>query len=61
MGDVIFNSDWYVLPIEQQKHVMHLINRKQNGVCLSIGPFSTLNNECCYVVSSFDGGIYKLS
>lgn len=53
MGDVIYNSTWYALTIEQQKDVMHLLNRKQNGVCLAIGPFSTLNHECCNAVSTF--------
>lgn len=51
MGDVIYNSNWYVLSITQQKGVMNLINRTQNGVKLSIGPFATINHECCYVVS----------
>lgn len=52
MGDVIYQSNWYAMPVDLQKDIMHLINRKQNGVCLSIGPFATINNECCYVVSS---------
>lgn len=52
MGDVIYNSTWYALPIEYQKDVMHLINRKQNGVSISVGPLAKLNLKFCYVVSS---------
>lgn len=61
MGEVIYNCAWYALDTKQQKDVMHLINRKQNGVGLSIGPFATLNNECCYVVSLFDDRICELN
>lgn len=53
MTDVIYNSNWYALPVEQQKDLKHLMNRTQNGPTLSIGPFSTINRECFYAVSSF--------
>lgn len=53
MVDIIYDSNWYVLPIEQQRLLVHLINRKQNGVSLNVGPFSTINNEYCYLVSLF--------
>lgn len=50
MGDAIYQSNWYTWPVNLQKDMIHLMNRKQNGVRLSIGPFATLNNECCYAV-----------
>lgn len=51
MADVIYNSTWYALPIKYQKDLMHLINRKQNGVSISVGPLAKINLEYCYVVS----------
>lgn len=31
--------------------VMHLINRKQNGVKLTVGPFETINRDRLKIVS----------
>lgn len=61
MNEAIYNSKWYYLSVEQQKDLMHLINRQQNGVRLGIGPFSILNLECCYTVSSSYDRIYELN
>lgn len=54
MCDAIYDTKWYYLPMDLQKDVAHLINRQQNGVKLSVGPFSTLNMEFCYIVSSYN-------
>lgn len=36
---------WYLLPLEKQKDIAHLMHRTQNGAVLTIGPFSALNYE----------------
>lgn len=54
MCDTLYDTKWYYLPVDLQKDVALLINRQQNGVKLSIGPFSTLNMECCYIVSFYN-------
>lgn len=39
------------MPIEFQRDIMHLINRKQNGVTLTIGPFANIDREIFKIVS----------
>lgn len=33
--------------------IMHLINRKQNGVAITIGPFGSINRELFKIVNEF--------
>lgn len=51
IGEVLYDTKWYTLSIEQQKIVMHLINRKQNGTALTMGPFAQLNMGTVSIVS----------
>lgn len=36
---------WYILPLERQKDIAHIINRAQNGAVLTIGPLAALDYE----------------
>lgn len=49
--DLLYSSDWYVLPVKCQLTVVQLINEKQNRQRLTMGPFSDLDLELFYVVS----------
>lgn len=52
-ADVLYNAQWYNLPINYQMDIMHLINRKQNGTTITIGPFGTINRELFKIVSNY--------
>lgn len=43
---------WYLLPLQKQKDIAHLMHRTQNGAVLTIGPFSALNYEAATDVCS---------
>lgn len=45
--------NWYNLPKDLQKDVMHLINRMQNGVKLTVGPLGSVNREFFKLVRVF--------
>lgn len=49
-SEILYNTKWYGLPIELQKDLMHLINRRQNRTALAIGPFTELNIETFFAV-----------
>lgn len=46
-----YESNWYNLPIKHQKDMMHMINRKQNGTKITVGPFGVINRELTTAVS----------
>lgn len=39
------DTPWYILPLERQKDIAHIINRAQNGAILTIGLLAALNYE----------------
>lgn len=41
---------WYYLPKSQQKDLAHMLNRMQNGVVLTQGPFKELDYEMASTV-----------
>lgn len=43
--DAISGLPWYLLPLQNQKDIAHILNRAQNGTVLRIGPFSRLDYE----------------
>lgn len=43
LADTFYNSKWYILPINIQMDVRHLIHRNQHGEKLIYGPFGTIN------------------
>lgn len=47
---VLYEFKWYLLPTSDQKNVMHMILRMQNGIKLTIGPFQELNYEALKIV-----------
>lgn len=48
--DILYDFKWYLLPTNDQKDIMHMINRMQNGVDVTIGPFQKLNFETLKIV-----------
>lgn len=44
-ADILYNIEWWVLPLDLQKDIMHLINRKQNVNGIKLGPFGTCINR----------------
>lgn len=45
-ADILYESDWYTLPLKQQKLLLSLIHHKQHGQKLMIGPFGrTINRQ----------------
>lgn len=50
LSDTFYNSDWYVLPLKVQKHLVHLIQGTQNGEKLAVGPFGVINREYFSIV-----------
>lgn len=52
-ADVLYNTQWYNLPLNYQLDIMHLINRKQNGITITIGPFGSINRELFKIVSYY--------
>lgn len=49
----IYNSKWYYLNANEQKMISLMINRLQNGECLTNGPFETINFYLAAAVSIF--------
>lgn len=49
---MIYDSNWYNLPVKYQKDIGHLISQKQNGVKLTVGPFADINRQLTTVVRS---------
>lgn len=49
-ADVLYNTQWYNLPLKYQLDIMHMINRKQNGVTINIGPFGSIDRELFKIV-----------
>lgn len=49
------------MPLEQQKDIIHLINRKQNGVNLTVGPFGSVNRELFGVVSALKSSNFPIN
>lgn len=47
---VLYEFKWYLLPTSDQKNVMHMILRMQNGIKLTIGPFQELNYKALKIV-----------
>lgn len=47
----LYNMQWYLLPLEQQREVCSLIHWIQNGNVLTIGPFGDLDFETASSVS----------
>lgn len=45
--------NWYNLPTDLQKDFMHLINRMQNGVKLTVGPLDSINRKFFKIVSAY--------
>lgn len=43
--------DWYLLPIEYQRDVGHMINRLKRGAVLTIGPFEVYSYEVARTVT----------
>lgn len=52
LDNLLCELDWHYLPNDLQKNVMQLMQRTQNGVKLTVGPFETINREHCKVVST---------
>lgn len=48
---LLYETKWYILPKDFQKDLMHLTNRMQNGVRLTVGPLDTINRELFKIVS----------
>ncbi|XP_055307819.1 odorant receptor 63a-like [Sitodiplosis mosellana] len=46
-----YNSKWYLLPKKDQKHILLMILRMENGVRVTIGPFQSLNYETLKILS----------
>lgn len=51
-AEMIYDFNWYKLPIEYQKDIYYLIQRKQNGPKITAGPFGDYNRELFKVVRS---------
>ncbi|XP_031627370.1 odorant receptor 67d-like [Contarinia nasturtii] len=47
----LYDFKWYLLPIEDQKDVRHMILRLQNEVSFTMGPFEELNFETLKILS----------
>lgn len=59
---MLYDSDWYLLPIKNQKVISHLINLQQNSPGLSIGPLAAdLNREIFKIVSWFCSNQWSIS
>lgn len=43
--------DWYLLPVEYQRDVGHMINRLKGGPFLTIGPFEVYSYEVARTVT----------
>lgn len=41
----LYHMHWYILPIDEQKQLMSVSHRLQNGAVLSIGPLAQLDFE----------------
>lgn len=52
LDNLLCELDWQYLPNDLQKNVMQLMQRTQNGVKLTVGPFETINREHCKIVSN---------
>lgn len=44
-AELLYNFDWYNLPIKHQKDIWLLINRKQHGNTITVGPLGNINRE----------------
>lgn len=49
--DIYYNFKWYLLPNNDQKYIISMIHRMQNGIDLTIGPLEQLNYETLKIVS----------
>lgn len=45
MIDALSGLPWYLLTLQNQKDIAHILNRAQNGTVLRMGPFSRLDYE----------------
>lgn len=64
--EILYDFKWYLLPTSDQKNVMHMILRMQNGITLTIGPFQQLNYEALKIVRIYAficyfGFVFKMS
>lgn len=50
-AELLYDSNWYRLPKWCQLVMIHLINRKQRGVKITVGPFANINRELTTIVS----------
>lgn len=44
-AELLYDFDWYNLPIKYQKDIRFLISRKQHGNKITVGPFGNINRE----------------
>ncbi|XP_055299431.1 uncharacterized protein LOC129567007 [Sitodiplosis mosellana] len=49
----LYDFKWYLLPIDDQKDLMHMMIRFQNEATFTIGPFEELNYETIKLASIF--------
>lgn len=51
--NILYDSNWYTLPLKHQKDLMRLIDCKQHGRNLTIGPFKKIINRQLFKEVSF--------